>query len=264
MRPFLLEFGGVGVGSYPFLLVAGICVLLLTSVAIAERRGLPGHHVAILVPLAYVAGLVGGRLAWVLQNRSSFADPLGALVAPQPGGLTIYGGLIGGGLVAAVYAFAFRLPAARIADAAVLGLGLAAAFGRIGCFLAGCCYGRPADLPWSVVFPAGSMPAVRWGDGVPIHPSQLYEAAAFVALAGICHRIGRRSAPAGQGFLCLVLGYSVFRFVHEFVRADSTPVFLDLTLPQWISVALAVLAGSLLANRGRQHRNGWSPTWILD
>ncbi len=246
MRPTLFELGGVGVSSYSLLLVAAVSVLIAVSVTVAARRSLPGHHVAVATTLGYLGGLAGGRIAWILQNWDAIADRGAVLLSPQLGGLTVYGGLLGGGVTAGAYALALRLPLGRLADAAVLGLGLAAAVGRLGCLLGGCCYGRPTELAWGLIFPAGSPAALRWGTGVPVHPSQLYEAVVLVALAVVCHSIGSRRPP-GQGFACLVLGYAVFRFGHEFLRGDSAPALFGLTPPQWISLALAAAAGSFLA-----------------
>lgn len=257
MRPVLVELAGVEIAAYPLLLAAGACVLIAVGVAVAERRRLPGHHVAVVLALGYAGGLLGARLAWVAQDWRAFDDPLAALLAPRPGGFALYGGLVGGAVAAAACAAALRLPAGRVADAGVLGLGLAAAIGRLGCLLAGCCYGRPTAWPWGIVFPEGSPAAQRWGEGVAVHPTQLYEAAALAGLAVVCHRIGRDRRPAGQGFAALVLGYSALRLLGELARGDATPALFGLTAGQWISLALAVAAGSFLAAvawRGRTPR----------
>ena len=124
-------------------------------------------------------------------------------------------------------------------------LALAHAVGRIGCFLNGCCYGKPTALPWGVLFPP---------DILYRHPTQLYEAAALAVIFLLLKRIERRSPPAGTVLLAYGLLYGAWRFLVEFLRADNPPVLAGLTLFQLASLPLALLCGCLLLLRSRRLR----------
>jgi phosphatidylglycerol:prolipoprotein diacylglycerol transferase len=106
---------------------------------------------------------------------------------------------------------------------------LAHAIGRVGCFLNGCCYGKPSSLPWAVAFPF---------NGVPRHPTQLYEMGALLTLFFILKALERKKLKAGTLFLIYGLSYGIWRFGVEFLRGDSTGVLWNLTVFQLASIAL--------------------------
>lgn len=246
MKPVLFQFGSWQVASYPAMLAVGACLLVWLAVRTAGRDLLPCRHVALLLVTAFYAGLAGARALFVLEHGAKLAEPLSALLSPVPGGLASSGGLIVGCLAAAVYCRLVRLPFVRAADSAAVGLCLFGVSARLGCFLAGCCHGKPAPEALGVIFPLGSPASARWGAGIAVHPAQLYEAAGLIAVAVLLHlRHGRRGF-AGEQFLLLAAAYSAIRFLNDFLRGDTTLTMMGLTLPQWISLAALLLSLALL------------------
>ena len=253
MKPILFEFRNFAVPSYLVMLVGGICVLIWRSTRAAERYSLPRYHVAVLLSVAYVAGLLGARLLFVIEHHGVISNPWRAILSPIPGGFASHGAFLLAIPVGLLYATWFRLPPQKLADSTVIGLCFFGALARLGCFLAGCCYGHPTSLPWGVVFPQDSDPAVRWGFGVPIHPTQLYEAGYLVLIAGLLFLLEKRYQFAGEKFLWLVLAYSAARFLNEFARGDSRVQIWSLTPPQWISLALLALCLVVIESKEPTH-----------
>ncbi len=261
MRPVLFQVGGLSVPSYFLLLVLGTCAFVVLTTRAAARRGVTAHQTALLLGAAWVATVIGARLLFVFKQPALRADPLRWIFDPSPGGYAIQGGVVLALLVVVAIAGWLRLPLATVAASAVPGLCVAGVAGRLGCFLAGCCYGRPTAAPWGVEFPAASAPARHWGAGVALHPTQLYEAAFFAVLGVLYVGLGKRrrtsAGPAvrasGAIFTRLLIAYFGFRFAVELFRGDPRMEIWGLTSPQWISlVAIACALVVLKAQRGAE------------
>lgn len=200
-----------------------------------------------LLNVAVLSGFLGGKLMHMLQfgfNRVSLMN-----------GYASFGGFVSVPL--AVFAFARwkKIPFLKLADYMFLTAFFWQAFGRFGCFLAGCCYGRPTELPWGVVFrsPRSMVPAELLG--VRLHPTQLYEAAGILILcAGLLAIL--RATEAGKVKPGLVVaghfaGYGVLRFLTEFARADGLPLAGGFTQEQAFGFGLIAAAAAVLAWRRR-------------
>lgn len=215
------------VSTHP--LVVGAAVL--AGIVVAVRRASAPWAVLAVAPIVATAVLGGSRvLFWLLRGGS--VDPLG-------GGLASMGGLAAGLVAIATSARLARVPIAALlgafAPAGVLALGI----GRLGCFLAGCCYGAPSGLPWAVVFPAL--------DAQPRHPLQLYSAAADFAVVWWAVRGG---APGAVAARCAV-GLGVARVLLELLRDAGTTNALPVGLTVAQLGALLLAAGGALALRRR-------------
>ena len=169
------------------------------------------------------------------------------------GGLTYYGGFIGASLVAVWQLARDRFPFWRMADMAGMFVPLGLGYGRMGCLLAGCCFGRTCSLPWALRFPAHSPAAdkqVQLGiirstveSSLPVHPTQIYESIGCLALAAfLILRLHGRKRYDGQVFLTFVAGYATLRFLLEFLRNDDRGGLLGLSTSQIIGAWLAALA----------------------
>ncbi|MCX6632560.1 MAG: prolipoprotein diacylglyceryl transferase [Candidatus Solibacter sp.] len=244
MKPVLLEFGTAQLSSFILMMAAGACVFLWVSVRSAERAGLSPRDLAWSLVAVYLGGLAGARALFVMQNRRQWLDAWQGLWNPMPGGFVSFGGLFGGCLALLLCARWFRFSVRRAADSMATGGCLFAAIARIGCYLGGCCHGRPTTMPWGVVFPVGSDAALRWGAGVPVHPAQLYESAFLFAVAVISLRTPL-AGPPGNRFLVLLATLAAGRFCFEFVRGDGTMAAAGLTEAQWFAALIA--AASLAA-----------------
>jgi prolipoprotein diacylglyceryltransferase len=237
--------------------VAGAVIAL----RLAERDGASGFHTARAIACAYVAALAGGYLfeaARALPN----AIAVGSWRPVVHAGRAAYGGLLAAILAAAGYLLASGQPIAPFFDRVAMGSGLTFALVRTGCFFAGCDYGRPTATAWGVRFPRGSLAALdhaRRGfvpagaPSLPVHPTQLYEAALGLvagALAVIPLARGRRDGSAFAVFLGV---YAVGRFAIELLRGDQDRGHaLGLSTAQWVSTCLIALLSIALAQRARR------------
>jgi phosphatidylglycerol---prolipoprotein diacylglyceryl transferase len=169
------------------------------------------------------------------------------------GGLTYYGGFIGASLVAVWQLRRDRFPFWRAADMAGMLVPLGLGYGRMGCVLAGCCFGRPCGMPWALRFPPHSPAADKqlelglihstFDPSLPVHPTQIYESLACLLMAAllILHLHGRKRYD-GQVFLAFVAGYASLRFLLEFFRNDDRGGWLGLSTSQIIGIVLVALA----------------------
>lgn len=204
--------------------------------------------------LSAVAGIyVGAKLLYLAQYPGELPRALQSPLLSLRSGYSLYGGLAGLMAGAVLAARRQRLPASSILDAMTPSLALGLAITRVGCFLAGCNFGRPTALAWAVRFPSGS-PA--WSQQVtagllnadsplslPVHPTQLYESALGVLLCLAAVALAPRLSGRGGLFLTLVAIYALFRGPEESIRADAGGVaFGSLTFSQGISLALVLAA----------------------
>lgn len=195
-----------------------------------------------LAIIAIAAGLLGGYLLYIFVTYS-FSEIIGCIgdgsfrVFKQ-GGLVFYGSIIAGVLAALIYLKIKKQKFFDYAAAIIPAIPLAHAIGRVGCFLAGCCYGKVCDTPISVIYtnPVGGAPT-----GVPVFPIQLVESACnLVVFAILLIYTGKEIKKGSVIFLYMIL-YAVERFVLEYFRADEIRgAFLGISTSQWISIALFI------------------------
>jgi len=238
MLPVLFSLGRLNIYTYGVLVAAGVLLGFVVFERESRRLGIDRQRVSDLSFWAALSGFLGARLTFVLLHFGEYrGDPLRILKLWE-GGLVLYGGLIPAVSVALLLMRHWDLPWRRVLDASSAGMALGFGLGRLGCFAAGCCYGRPTDLPWGVVF---SDPRSLAPLGVRLHPTQLYEALFFL----LAFLLIRRFRPEGRGFgfFGLLLSYSIFRFLNEFLRGDPRRIILGLSHNQWIM--LGVLGFSL-------------------
>ncbi len=246
MHPVLFTFGipfteeTRQVSTYAALMFFGAALAILLSVGLARRRGIPGFDVFAAGIIAFGVGFLGARLAFILLN----GKPEGlswAVFLGHSGGLVWYGGFIGGAVGGLFYLKGYRIPILPVLEVVAPGLALGHLFGRLGCFTAGCCYGRVAfDSPLAVRFPVGALAPAH----LPLHPVQLYEAAGLLLLFGILlawHFFGGRRRD-GVALAIYVGGYASLRLVTESFRADDRGgTLIGLSPGQWTSIFLITL-----------------------
>ncbi|MFZ0922070.1 MAG: prolipoprotein diacylglyceryl transferase, partial [Candidatus Acidiferrales bacterium] len=202
-----------------------------------------------------LAGLAGAKAWFVLSNGSYYwhhKNEIFGLATLQSGGM-FYGGFVGAFLVVLFYAYFQRMPLLVLLDSYSAGLPLGHAVGRLGCFAAGCCYGKPTFLPWGVTF-TSSRAAELVGTplNIPLHPTQLYEAAAEFMNFFILVALARKQRFRGEIFATFILLYGFERGLIEFMRGDPGRTLLlrgRFSLMQVVSLALIVL-GAWMWRRG--------------
>jgi phosphatidylglycerol:prolipoprotein diacylglycerol transferase len=238
----VVELGSWSVAAYPLLLGAGLSTCLLVATAFAPRFELPRGFVALSGLACAISGYGGAKLYSALVEVGFSAWWSGTARA----GLSVHGGLIAGGLALLCMGYLFgigrlRLVAAIDLMATVLPLGLA--FGRVGCLLSGCCYGRPTRFVWALIYT--NFAATARPIGVPLHATQIYLALGNLLLFVVV--IGWRMPAArvrGQLALEVLSMVSLLRFAVEFLRADNRgpALWLDLPWAQWVAAAVVVAA----------------------
>ncbi len=253
MFPQLFHLGPLTLYSYGLLVAAAFLVALLVASRLAERSGLDSDKVTSLGIYVAIAAIAGAKLFLLLGDFSYYARNPGqifTLATLQAGGI-FFGGLVAALLVAAWYMRRSGLPALRTADTFGPAIALGHSIGRLGCFLAGCCWGRPADLPWAVTF---TKPLAHELVGVPLgvrlHPTQIYEAAAELLFFFVLWARFRRPHRDGSIIGLYLVLYSGFRFAIEFLRDPSDlsyPFGGPLSLTQWMALTLLGAGAYLLA-----------------
>jgi phosphatidylglycerol---prolipoprotein diacylglyceryl transferase len=256
MHPEILHWGIVHIRSYGLMLAVAFLVGTWLGLAEARRRGLDEDKLVSVLLVALVAAILGARGLYVIEHLSDFRREWGSAFALWQGGLTLYGGIVLGSVAGLAAARRFGLPMWVVADALTPSLALGTMFGRVGCFLNGCCYGRPTRLPWGVVFPPDSFAGLEFGNA-PVHPSQLYAAFAGLVLFIFAWTLKGRFRTPGVLFWTFLILFALIRIPLDFTRAYEPNALalsigaLEITESQLTSVAIA-LFGALMILRLRR------------
>ena len=244
MHPRLFELGPVTVYTYGVLLAVAYLAGLQLATTRARSRGVDASRVMDLGIIIIVAAIVGAKLLlFAVDYDYYWGHPAEIFSLARSGGV-FYGGLIAAVLVSFWYLRRHKMPLWATCDVFAPGVALGHAIGRLGCFFAGCCYGRPTTLPWGIVF-SDPFAASYVGTplGVPLHPTQLYEAGAELVILALLLLSERRGRPfAGRTFWIYTLLYGISRFIIEFFRGDERGSLLGLSTSQFISVLLVTLS----------------------
>lgn len=303
MRPELFRFFDVGFPSYFMLLVSGFVVAIGLGVLWARRTGVNPDVVVDLGLTMLLAGIAGARILhvladgyfwdyvhrctdpakvdWAISRQQCVSNDFEWDVARQlchpkvadcwawakfwGGGLTYYGGFIGATAAAVILLRRDRFPFWKAADMAGFAIPIGLTFGRMGCLLAGCCFGSMTDLPWGMSFPAHSPASEEQAKAHlletaaaashPVHPTQVYESAACLVIAGIClFGVEPRKRYDGQVFVTFLGLYAAARCLLEILRRDDRGGFWGLSTSQLIGLALVAAAvglHTLLSRRAR-------------
>jgi phosphatidylglycerol---prolipoprotein diacylglyceryl transferase len=255
MHPVLFEFGGLTIYSYGVLLAAAYLLGLQFALIRARKRGLDGQRVMDLGIWIIISALVGAKLLLLIVDWRQFTSSPRDLLGLARSGGVFYGGLIAAVVVALLYLRKHKMPLWTTTDVFAPGIALGHIVGRMGCLLAGCCFGKPASVPWAVTFTDPvAMANVGTPLGVPLHPTQLYEAGAEALILIFLLWWERRGRGfPGRTFWSYMLLYGVSRFVIEFYRGDSRGMVFDaMSTSQFVSVLLVPLSIVMLILLGRR------------
>jgi phosphatidylglycerol:prolipoprotein diacylglycerol transferase len=207
-----------------------IAFLVGTWLALKEARrlALDEDHVVTVILVVLVASVLGARALYVMEHIAEFRRQWGSVIAIWQGGLTLYGGVVAGTAAGLIAARRLRLPMWTVADALTPSFALGTVFGRIGCFLNGCCYGKPTHLPWGVVFPPDSFAGLEFGT-TPVHPSQLYFSFSGLVLFAFVWFMRGSMRVAGTLFWTFIAMFALVRIPLDWTRTYE-PDAIALTL----------------------------------
>lgn len=236
MIPVLVSLGSFHLYSYGLSIAVGVMLSLFLMQHRAKREGFPaGEDIMDMAFVIVLWGFVGARLFYVLQNLEYYLSAPLKFFAVWEGGLIFYGGIFVGMVGFIRFVRKKKLPFWKLLDFVAPYVALAHAFGRLGCFLNGCCYGKVCDLPWAVRFPELAH---------RVHPAQLYEAFFDLVLFFLLLSRAKRAKFEGEISLLYLLLYAMGRYLIEFLREPSW-TWLGLTSNQWLS-ALIIAAAFVL------------------
>ncbi|MGK2849375.1 MAG: prolipoprotein diacylglyceryl transferase [Candidatus Limnocylindrales bacterium] len=239
--PVAFSVLGIQVRWYGLILVLAISVAVWIAQRVAGRRGISSKDVSDGAIWVGAAALIGGRLLFVIQNDlQALGDHPAHLLMVWMGGLSFYGGLIGGAIALAVFARRRGLSLLVVLDVAAPAAAIGQAIGHIGCLIGGDSFGLPTAAPWAVIY---RNPAAMAPQGIPLHPTQAYEAILLALLFAAIWLASARLQRLGNGVTAstYLLGLAVIRFGLFFLR-DEAPVFMGLKTAQWLGVVIAVAA----------------------
>ena len=248
MHPILFEIGNWPVYSYGVLLAAAYLLALQLAVWRAKRRGIDPNRVMDLGIWIIIAALVGAKLLLIVVDWNYYRSNPGEIFSLVRSAGVFYGGLVVATITGLVLIRRYKLPVWATADLYAPGIALGHVIGRMGCFFAGCCWGRPTDLPWGITF---TNPAAAINVGTPLnvalHPTQLYEAGAELIILGLLLATERKwKYFEGRTFWLYMLLYGITRFIIEFYRGDPRGMVMGLSTSQFVSVLLVPLSIGML------------------
>jgi len=237
---------------------------LWTAMRRAKLANVSGDTIADVTLWLMVGSILGARFVYVTTYwKQEFADqPFSEVFMIQHGGLVFYGGLIGAAIASIIYLRWKKLPVWKIADILAPSIALGSVFGRIGCLLNGCCYGRECDLPWAITF---TNPQAREFSGTPLdtplHPTEIYDALLNLLLYLALGWLFRRKKFDGQIFALYLIGYAICRSIVECFRGDYPPDHIHdgiFTSAQLLSVPIffAGIALAVVLSRRSKAKSG--------
>ena len=249
MYPILYKIGPITLYTYGFFLALGFLVAILVAGREAKRLGLSEGHFFDLCFYLLIAAIIGSRLLFVLVDLGLFLKNPLKIFAIWEGGLVFHGGLIAALATAFILMRRYKMPWLPTFDALAVGTPLGVTFGRIGCFMAGCCFGRPSSLPWSVRFtnPESLCPIQE-----SLHPAQLYEAILSLMVFGVVFWLRKRKRFDGQILATYLMLAGLIRFTVEFFRASTLAdprgpeIIFHMPATQVTALGIALISGACL------------------
>jgi phosphatidylglycerol---prolipoprotein diacylglyceryl transferase len=253
--PFTL-FGHDTIPIYGFGIMLVLAFLIAPGLAWrrAKREGLDPDVILDMAFWIFVSGLIGARTFYCIEYWGRDIHNLWEALQYWNGGIVYYGSAIGAAIGFFAYRWFHPFPIRPYLDAVAPSIAVGNFFGRLGCFLNGCCFGDPCRLPWAVSFPANSVPwehqkALGLIDSqalhsLPVHPTQLYSALDGLVLFLLLTAYYPLRRRDGEVMGLLMLAYPVTRILIEFLRDDEGVFFAGMTISQIISLLL-LLGGAL-------------------
>ena len=234
-----IELFGKEIPLYGIFYYLGIAIAGVVAVLLCKKKNIERYDFVYSAVYSLIGATIGAKLLFIVVSIEEIIELQLSLEAIIKGGFVFYGGLIGGILGLLIYVKEFKLKFLPFADLYATVLPLGHAFGRIGCFFAGCCYGIPYDGPFSYTYhySIGTTPTE-----IPLLPIQLIEAITLFWIFIITLIIFQKNFSCGTVTTVYIFSYSIIRFVLEFFRGDKERgAFLSLSTAQWISIALILL-----------------------
>jgi phosphatidylglycerol:prolipoprotein diacylglycerol transferase len=244
MHPDLFSIGPLTIHTYGLLVAIGIFVGITVATRFGKHEGINPQQVMDMGFMIIFSGIIGSRLLYVLMNISYYRYQPTEILKIWQGGLVFSGGIIGVVLTVLWYARYHKLPLWKLCDIWAPAAAIGQSIGRIGCFMAGCCYGKPTDLKWGVVFtnPKSLAPL-----NIPLHPTQIYSSLSGLIIFLILLLLYSKKKFEGQVFLWFLILHSTARLFIERFRGDDRGIFLGTHMSDTQLVAVVILVVSVVS-----------------
>ena len=236
MRIILFEIFGIQIKSYGLMIAIGIIVAATLFINKGKKKGFDEDSLLNLIIFAIIGGMLGGKGLFIITEfKNIIKEP--SILLNFGYGFVIYGAIGGGALAMYLYCKKKNWNIIKMLDMTVPGLAIAQGFGRIGCFLAGCCYGAETTLPIGVKFPEGSLAPA----GICVQPTQIYSSIFDFLLGFFLLYYSKKERKNGKVMGLYLIIYSIGRFLVEFLRDDQRGSVGVLSTSQFISIFTLVL-----------------------
>lgn len=260
MFPDLIDLGFLHLKTYGACMATGFLLCWMLVERLSGRKDLSNLLLSLMI-----GGVAGSRIAYVVEHwQAEFAAHPEQIIRVDQGGLMFYGGFILSFVVFFAWCFVKKERPLALADLLAAVIPLGHAFGRIGCFFYGCCYGRDSDAWCAVTFPVGSPCWYEHGRKlVSVLPTQLFEAAALLALFAVLMWVWHRRQAPGTGHRApgtilglYLIGYAVVRFFIEILRGDPRAAVGPFSISQTISIGMIAVGSLFVLNAWRSRSSG--------
>jgi len=240
MHPILFQIGPISIYSYGAAIVVAFLVAIYLSRRAAKEVNISQDIIVDSALIMLFSGILGARLLYVIINLKDYMENPIEILMLQHGGLAFYGGAITAFLAEVIYIKVKRLSIYKIGDILIPYIALGQAIGRIGCFLNGCCFGKPTDSMFGVVFPD-----IYYA----VHPTQIYSSLGLLVLYGFLRFLQKTKVKDGMVLISYGLLYSTGRFLIEFIRGDNIVEIFGLTFSQFVSAVIFIVCAILFIIR---------------
>ena len=231
MRIEQFDIFGIKIKSYGIMIAIGIIVAASLFIKKGKKRGYDEDSLLNLIIFTVIGGVLGGKILFIITEiKDIIKEP--SILLNFGYGFVVYGAIGGGALAMYLYCRKKNWNLFEMLDITVPGLAIAQGFGRIGCFLAGCCYGAETDLPIGVVFPQGSLAPA----GIHVHPTQIYSSVFDFILGFLLLYYGKNKRINGKVVGLYLIIYSIGRFLVEILRNDPRGNVGVLSTSQFIAI----------------------------
>jgi len=255
MFPDLLTTGPLHIQTYGFFVAMGFIVGLVVALSLGKSEGFHSGRILEIGFIIIFVAIIGSRIAYVLLNLAYYRHHPQDILRIWQGGLVFSGGLVAVVPVMVWYLRRYHLPFWKVGDVFAPAVSIGQAIGRMGCFMAGCCYGTPTDMPWAVVFTAPDTLAPR---DVALHPTQLYASLSGICIFALLLVLRAKKKFEGQVFVWFLILHSTSRLLMERLRGDDRGLIpgTEMSLTQLLALVI-LLAGvtALMIRSGKKTAN---------
>ena len=253
MYPILFQIGSFKIHTYGVFIALGFLTGIILALREAKRVGEEPENILDLTFYLIIAAIVGSRLLYIILNYRYYIENPVEMVKIWSGGLVFYGGFVLALIVGIWYIRKSHLPLWKTVDVIAPSIAIGQAIGRLGCFSAGCCYGKETTFPWAVTF---SNPESLARLGIPIHPTQLYSSLDALFIFLILTVVKRFKKFDGLLIWLYVLLYSITRSIIEIFRGDDRGFMFEgtLSISQFIGIILGITSVFMLIYLWRENK----------